>query len=59
MEVTTVLGSPRKEGNTAKVLDLFEKLKEFASEIIGKVNGYQESTERGLIIRTQFFTHKK
>jgi multimeric flavodoxin WrbA len=35
------------------------KLKEFASEIIGKVNGYQESTERGLIIRTQFFTHKK
>jgi multimeric flavodoxin WrbA len=26
MQLTTVLGSPRKEGNTAKVLDLFEKL---------------------------------
>jgi len=26
MHVTTVLGSPRKNGNTAKVLDLFEKL---------------------------------
>jgi multimeric flavodoxin WrbA len=26
MEVTTVLGSPREKGNTATVLDLFEKL---------------------------------
>jgi len=38
MEVTTVLGSPRKEGNTAKVLDLFEELMAQQGHEIDRIN---------------------
>jgi multimeric flavodoxin WrbA len=38
MEVTTVLGSPRKEGNTAAVLDLFEKLLAQEGHNVDRIN---------------------
>ena len=38
MEVTTVLGSPRKEGNTATVLDLFEKLMTQQGHKVDRIN---------------------
>lgn len=38
MEVTTVLGSPREKGNTATVLDLFEKLMVQQGHKVDRIN---------------------
>jgi multimeric flavodoxin WrbA len=38
MEVTTVLGSPRKKGNTAKVLGSFEKLMRQQGHQVDRIN---------------------
>lgn len=38
MQITTVLGSPRKKGNTAKVLELFEKLMNQQGNKLNRIN---------------------